>query len=269
MNSKRLAVIAAVTLFALSGCGKEEAETANSASSNTLLSYVPLATPFLAANLQPTPDEVIDSFLQKAGPVLLTAQAELVKVRARLESRPDAADTGSKLVLALLQELDGKLNRPGLESLGFDLQSHKVIYGMGVFPIARIGLADAKALKSTVQRILDRAGIVAPEQSFQGRAYWRLAADDPSHQHGAFPGGLYIAILQDHFALSIFPTSAEKDLLPLFLGLKKPAASDAETRLNALNAKYGFTPYFTGVVDLQLLANEFLQPDSIAGLDAG
>ncbi len=265
MTTMRLTAVAVLSLITLFACSKqEEVQQPGSSSDNALLSYVPTASPYLAANLESTPNEVIDSFLQKAEPVLLTAQAELVKLRARLENEPDAADAGSKLALAILQELDGKLNRPGLESLGFDLQSHKVFYAMGAFPVLRVSLSDAGALRNTVQRILERAGIAATEQNFQGQAYWRLAADSTSgHYRAEVAGGLYIAILADHFALSIFPTSAESDLLPLFLGLQKPETSDAASRLQAVNALYGFSPYFTGLLDLQLLADEFLQPDSL------
>lgn len=264
MNRKQLAGVAAVMLLTVSACGRDEAKSESGGSSNTLLSYVPPATPILAANLQPTPDEVIDSFLQKASPVLITAQAELVRTRARLESQPDAADIGSKLLLALLQELDGKINRPGLESLGFDLQSHKVVYGLGAFPVARVSLLDAAALKGTVQRILDKAGIQAPEQTYQGQSYWRLNGSSAAGHHRAhISGGLYIAILQDHIAIGILPVSAEQDLLPQFLGLQKPETSDAASRLAGINAQYGFTAYFTGLLDLSLLADEFLQPGSL------
>jgi len=264
MSLKHLATFTAILLFTVPGCGKDEGEPAPGSSSNTLLSHVPAATPFLAANMQPTPDEVIDSFLQKASPVLLTAQAELVKIRTRLESRPDTAGPGSKLLLALLQELDGKLNRPGLESLGFDLQSHKVVYGLGPFPVVRVSVLDAAGLKNTVKRILDKAGIEAPELNYQGQPFWRLAGPPSSGHHRAeVHGGLYIAILQDHFAIGLFPVSAEPQLLPLFLGLQKPETSDAESRLAGINAEYGFTPYFTGTLNLPLLAEEFLRPDSL------
>ena len=265
MKSMRLAALVVASLAMLFACSKEDVpQTISSAAGNTLLSYVPVASPYLAANLEPVPNEVIDSFLEKAAPVLLTLQAELVSERARLESEPGAVDTESKLALALLQELDGKLNRPGLESLGFDLQSNKVVYGMGAFPVFRVTLLNAATLKATVQRILDRAGIPAPEQNFQGQAYWRLAADTPSgHYRAEIAGGLYIAILADHIALSIFPTAAENDLLPFFLGMKKPESPDAEARLKEINALYGFEPYFSGLLDLQMLASEFLQPDSM------
>jgi len=63
--------------------------------------------------------------------------------------------------------------------------------------------------------------------------------------------------------LSIFPLPAESELLPLFLGLQKPRASDAMSRLEAVGSRYHFTPFFTGLLDLQLLADEFLQPDSL------
>jgi len=264
MNVKHLAALAAVMLLAVSACSKEEAQPTSTSSSNRLLSFVPHASPYLAANLEPIPDDVIDRFLQRAQPVLLAAQAELVKTRDRLANGSPASGTGNSLALAVLQELDGKLNRSGLESLGFDLQSNRVFYGMGAFPVARIGLSDAKALKSTVQRVLAHAGIQAPEQNFQGHAYWRFVADTSSdHTRAAVDLGVYAAILEDHFVLGIYPVSEEKNFLPLFLGLKKPAASDAEKRLLTVNRQYGFTPYFTGLLDLQLLANEFLQPDSL------
>jgi len=267
MTSRFLAITTAIMLFTVTACGKDEAKSvgdSSAGSGNTLLSWVPSGTPFLAANLEPTPNDVVDSFLQKAAPVLAAAQAELVKVRAKLESEPGSADGGSRLLLAVLQELDGKLNRAGLESLGFDLQSQKVIYGLGAFPVVRVSLLNAPALKGTIQRILADAGIEAPERDFNGQPYWRLTGDSPSgHNRAEFGGGVYIAIFDDHFALGVFPVSAEQELLPRFLGPQKPETSDAASRLSKINAQYGFTPYFTGVMDLSLLADEFMQPDSL------
>ena len=171
--------------------------------------------------LAPVPNEVIDSFLQKAAPVLLALQAELAQSRSRLESDTEVTHDGHSLLLALLQELDGKINRPGLESLGFDLQSDKVFYGMSAFPVARMGLSDGSALKAAVQRVIERAGIEVSESDFQGQAYWRLGDAQMSGHQSDVPVGLYIAILEDQFAFSIFPTTAESDFLPLFLGMQK------------------------------------------------
>ncbi len=276
MNSLRLAALLSIALFTLSSCGKEEEAPPNTGAGadagdgphNSLLSYVPAGTPYLGGNLAPTPNDVIDSFLKRLEPVAATAQAQMDELKAQMEASPDGADPVSRLGLAVLHELDGKLNRPGLESLGLDLQGQQVFYGMGVFPTARVELGDAQALKATVQRVLDGAGITEPQQEFQGVAYWKVAADsDPSQDK--LPVSVYIAILEDHIAFSIFPDSVQTELLPLFLGLKKPDTSDAEARLKAVQSKYGYKPYFAAVADMSLLADELLSPDALFAHSAG
>jgi hypothetical protein len=263
MNKHQLAALATTLALTIGACsnGEDPAVPTDPASSNQLLAYVPADTPYLAANLEPPPEEVVDAFLLRLEPVLDEMQLQLSTVRSELEAGgPHSGDDPKHRVsLAILRELDGKLNRPGLESLGFDIRSHKVMYGMGAFPVFRIGLADATALRATVQRVLDDAGISAPELSYQGVPYWRLS-DDGHHDE---PAGLYLSILEDHLAVSIFPPLAEAELLPAFLGLEMPAESDALARLNALNHEHGYTPYGSGILDLHKLADRFLQPDTV------
>ncbi|NNJ65777.1 MAG: hypothetical protein HKP16_09430, partial [Xanthomonadales bacterium] len=176
-----------------------------------------------------------------------------------LEQAGPAADPNAGLPLAVLSELDGKLSRAGLESLGLDIGAHNAVYGMGAFPVVRIGLSDPGALRATVQRVFERAGLTVPEQSFQGVPYWRLADE---HQD-ELAVGLYLAILDDHLAAGVLPPSAEQALLPAFLALEKPADSDAGARLLALNEAQDYTPYGSGILDLHRLADQFLQPDAL------
>jgi hypothetical protein len=271
MNKTLLLGSAATALLLLGACGEREVPPA-AGSGNELLSYVPAETPYLLANLEPPPEEVIDVYLDRLQPVLDSMQSQLSRARAGMEqdsaTRDAAGDSepaprsqqpGVHFTHALLKELDGKLNRAGLESMGFDLRSHKVLYGMGAFPVVRLGLADPVALRATIDRILDAAGIDVPEQSFQGRGFWRLS-DDDAEAHA----GLYIAVLDDHLAISFFPPMAEQELLPLFLGLQLPDNSDAAARLAELNAGHGYTPHGSGILDLRLLADRFLQPGTVA-----
>jgi hypothetical protein len=268
----RLATLLLIALFTLAGCDKEE-EAAQSAGAgdgphNSLLSYVPSATPYLGGNLAPTPNEVIDSFLKRLEPVAATAHTQLEELKAKSQANPDDADPVARLGLAVLQELDGKLNRPGLESLGLDLQGQHVFYGTGIFPTARVELGDAQALKATVQRVLDAAGITASQKEWQGLSYWQVSAEsDPAEDK--LPVSLYVAILDDHLAFSIFPDSAQGELLPLFLGLEKPDASDAESRLKAVQSKYGYTPDFVALAEMSLFADELLNPDALFARSAG
>jgi len=264
MRYMRLLAIGATSLLMAAACSKTESTVtvAVEKTANNLFEYVPADTPYLAGNLEPTPDEVIEVFLQRFAPVIDAVQIELGKTRQTLEDgvAPNQGDDGAKLVRAVLQELDGKLSRQGLKSLGFDLGSHKVVYGMGVFPVIRIGLSDAATLRATIQRVLANAEISAPELEHQGTSYWQLgngkAADEPV--------GLYITILEDHLAMSIFPPMAETELLPAFLGLEKPGDSDAASRLAELNAKHGYTSYGSGILDLDRLLEEFINPNTIA-----
>jgi hypothetical protein len=259
MSYLRLLAIGTVSLMMVSACGKSEntEEVTVDKTANTLFEYVPSDTPYLAGNLQPTPDEVIDVFLQRFQPVLESVQSELNKTRQKLEDETAVHDEdGLRLATAVLQEFDGKLNRQGLEGLGFDLRSHKVVYGMGVFPVMRIGLSDADALRGTIQRVLANAKIVAPELQHQGISYWRLVSGDE-------PIGMYVSILADHLAMSIFPPMAEAQLLPAFLGLEMPENSDAASRLTELNAKHGYSSFGSGILDLDRIVEEFISPDTI------
>ena len=264
MSYLRLLAIGTASLLLVTACGETEnaVEVAIEKTDSTLFDYVPSDTPYLAGNLQPVPDEVIEVFLQRIQPMLDSVQTELGKARQAMEdgTTPMQGDDGAILFHAILQEFDGKLSRQGMESLGFDLRAHKVVYGMGVFPVIRIGLSDADTLRATIQRVLANAGIDAPELDHQGVSYWRLSDDDTADE----PVGLYVSIFADHLAMSIFPPMAETELLPAFLGLEMPGDSNAATRLAELNAKNGYTPYGSAILDVDQFVEEFISPDTIA-----
>lgn len=260
MTAIRTVIVATALVLALAACGRDE-ESATGAG-NALLDFVPADTPYLAANLEPLPEDVVDAYLQRVQPVLDEMQTQLSKARADLEGQEPTGvdgDSGDRLALALLRELDGKLSREGLNSLGLDIRSHKVVYGLGAFPVLRMGLSNAVSMQATIHRVLDGAGLTAPEQSLQGVAYWRVGPD----AHHDTPVGLYVAILEDHLAIGVLPAAAEAEVLPAFLGLERPAQSDARTRLAELNDARGYTAHGSAILDLRLLADQFLLPNSL------
>ncbi|MCJ7815023.1 MAG: hypothetical protein MUP31_03130 [Xanthomonadales bacterium] len=118
MKNTRLTLFALFALLAVAGCGNngEPGNTSTSSSSNELLSYVPADTPYVVANLEPVPEDVLDTFLARLQPVLDTMQSQLTDARGALEAQQD--DPGARFAHALLMEFDGKLSRPGLESMG-------------------------------------------------------------------------------------------------------------------------------------------------------
>jgi hypothetical protein len=265
MTHLRILTLALTSLLVVAACGKsdEQVSSVSDADSNDLLAFVPADTPYLAANLAPIPEDVLDSYLAKAQPVLDAMQHRLSQARANMESTENHGDTdpAGNLAHALVSELDGKLNRAGMESMGFDLRAHKVIYGVGAFPVVRLGLSDSVALRATVLRVMNKAGVTAPEQEYQGISYWKVSDDDS----GDVPAGIYISILEDHLAIGILPLVAEAELLPAFLGLEMPAQNDARSRLAKLNRAHDYTPYGSGILDTHGLIDALVQPDSLAG----
>ena len=101
MSHMRLTTLALVALLSLAACGKSEdppAATSDTAS-NELLAYVPADTPYLFANLEPVPDEIIDTYLARLQPVLDSMQTQLSVGRAEMESTEgdNGEDPGARL----------------------------------------------------------------------------------------------------------------------------------------------------------------------------
>jgi len=247
----------AVTLLAsllLASCGKDP-ETTTTA--NPLLEFVPADTPYLFANLEPVPPAILDAWLLRAQPFLEAVDAEIRDARAKLAtSDPEADPTFAAVAGAVLAELEGKLNRAGLESLGIALDASYVVYGNGLFPMVRLGLGDAQALRAAIGRIESSSGQAIPELESGGDRYWRITDQDDGV-------AVYIAILEDHLVLSAAPVSAEATFLPLFLAQQRPQAAQADgAALAQLNQAKGYTPYGSGYLDLRLAAEEVLNPSS-------
>jgi len=262
MTTFRLAVATLLLAVLAVACSRSEEPEATT---NALLAYVPADTPYLAANLEPLPATVIDAYLSRMQPALDEVQAQLTAARAELEAaRSDTADPGQddpagRLALAVLRQLDGKLSRAGLASLGLDIAAHKVVYGLGVFPVLRMGLSDPDSLRATIQTVLDDAGITQAAQSYQGAAFWRVAPGDRYDS----PVALYLAVREDHFSIGLLPPEFEGELLPGFLGLALPAESPAAAQLAELNRAHGYTPFGSGILDLHRLADQFLNANSV------
>ena len=203
MTALRLALAAALSLT-LFACDRGGESPDLAGTGNALLDYIPAETPYLAANLEPLPEGVVDAYLQRLQPVFDEMQIQLSAARRELEAGQSeeattaGVDPAARLALALIRELDGKLSRAGLSTLGLDVLSHKVMYGLGAFPVLRMGLSDPVALRASIQRVLADAEIKAPEQTYQGVPFWRVAADDPQDA----PLGIYIAIMDEHLAVA-------------------------------------------------------------------
>ncbi len=255
--TRTLALIAGSALF-LAACDQqsEQATVAVQENTNPLLEYVPADTAYVFADLEATPKEITDAYITRFQPALDVISEEIIRFQTDYESGNYEGNQMAKLATAILDELGGSLSADKLANLGISLQAHHAVYAMGVFPVIRIELDDADKFRAVIARIEIEMGFEIPEKNLNGSAYWHLSEED-------MPVGLYIAILDQQLALSAFPINAEGNLLAAFLGQEMPTQSMASTNaLAIMNSKKGYTGYGSGIIDLQRLADEFLNADS-------
>ncbi len=249
-------LISATMLF--TACSKESDETVATVKENTnpLLAYVPTDTAYVFANLEPAPEEIIDAYVERFQPVLDVMSKQVSQFQANYQTGGHQDDQIAKLASAVLDELGGSLSKESLDKLGISLQAHHAFYATGVFPVIRVGLGDAQELRDAIARIEVKMGYELPVKDLNGIPYWRVAEDD-------MPVAVYIAILDQQLAVSMFPVNAEGSLLAAFLGQEMPAESIASSNvLGIMNSKKGYTSYGSGFMDIQKLADEIFSPDS-------
>ena len=254
---RTLALIVSASLI-FTACSKEpdDAVVTLKGDINPLLAYVPADTTYVFAGLEPVPAEITDAYVTRFQPVLDVMSEHIIKFQAGYQAGEFQDNQIAKLGMAVLDELGGSLSKENLEKLGISLQAHHAFYGMGVFPVARLGLGDEQKLREAIARIEVKMGYALPERTLNGTSYWRVSEDDT-------PVALYVAILEQHLAFSVFPVNSEDRLLAAFLGQEMPADSIASSNaLGIMNADKGYSTYGSGFVDIQKLADEIMNPDS-------
>jgi hypothetical protein len=258
MKLSRTFVLILISAFLFTACNKEseEAVVAVNENLNPLLAYVPADTVYVYADLEPVPEEITDSYVNRTQPVLDVVSEQISKFQASYKSGEHQDDQAARLASAVLDELGGSLSKESLNKLGISLQAHHVIYAKDLFPVVRLGLSDMQALRDAITRIEAKMGYQLPVKDLNGTTYWRIYEDD-------MPVAMYIAIFDDQLAISVFPVSAEDKLLAAFLGQEMPAQSMASSNtLAMMNSNKGYTSYGSGILDIQKLADEILNPDS-------
>lgn len=255
--TRTLALIVSATLI-FTACSRESDEAVGTITENTnpLLAHVPADTAYVFANLEPAPKEITDAYTIRFQPVLDVMSEQINQFQSEYEDGKFEDNETARFARAVLDELGSDLNTENLEKLGISLQAHHVVYAEGVFPVIRLGLSDAQALRDAISRIEAKMGFELPVKTLNGSSYWRIAED-------TMPIGLYVAILDQQLALSVFPVAAEDSLLSAFLGQKMPATSMASTNaLAIMNSKKGYTGYGSGILDLQKLSDEIFNANS-------
>lgn len=211
-----------------------------------VMAHVPADTPYLIASVDALPGELVARMQQALAPMAGMVARGWNKARSE-----------SRLLDAILAELDGKWSRAGIESLGLSAEPRFAIYGLGLQPVvARIAIKDHRVLQATIERVAAKAGEALPAmETRDGRGYWKIVKDEAS----------FVIALADHELIAAAGKPADVDArLGLILGVDKPAQSMADgAEVKQLMARHGFGGQAIAFADTRRITSKALD---IAGV---
>jgi hypothetical protein len=247
--------------LALAGCGDDDADTATATAkagatatgAGTPLAFVPADTPFVFANVEGWPSDVIEKWSELMAPVQAGYRESLTRMRAEVQkSAKDGDPEDARKMLAMMELFEDKFSLQGWRDIGFASSGRLAWYGVGVVPVLRMEVDDADKLRAFIARVEAALEMPFPVADLDGTAYWRFAPDAEK------PYALVMAIVGPHFVLSFDP-GPEVASLSSILGLTPPASSLVDSgELVEVNRAHGYGPYGTLLFDSRRLASALI-----------
>lgn len=208
-----------------------------------MMSFVPADSPYVFAQLDPMPQNVRDALLYYSDQKLAAA-LEIVK-----QIPPDfdrsQLPVVSRVGLAFLDEVKHADMRHWGRDLGLDPSGRFAFYGLSVWPVMRVAVADPVKLRGVVGRLIAAAdlGPRVVEETRDGKRFWTFTAKGVT---------VVAAVLDTEAVAAVVPTAALGESLPILLGLRQPDHPLAEThRVADLLASHHFSKLMFGYVDLR------------------
>jgi hypothetical protein len=240
------AVVVVVVVLGAVSCGGRPAQPAalsSSWSAPALLNQVPAESPYLVAELAPVSEAIRQRILYG----LDHRVAELLRLAEARQSTERAHEPWLRAILAVASELRGKDPASWWRELGFDPGGRFVLYGLSLWPVIRVEVANPPRLRRAIDHALTAAGISVAQSNLAGRAYWSV---------GSAEFTVVFAVLEREAVVAVLPTRALTTALPLVLGTAAPAHSlAAATTVPDLLSRHRLTGFAMGYIDSRNLAN--------------
>lgn len=248
MPSLRLCLVAVVAGALACGGGAPQPATLSSRwSAPSILAEVPADAPYAVALLEPMNDALRRRMMHNLDAQLAQSMKALDKLRDRGKLEP-----WMRAMLALADELRGKGAAAWFDQLGIDPHGRFVLYGMSLWPVARIELSNPDKLRATITRILSAGGIQPQQRTLDGRAYWLASGGDFS---------FVAAVLDREAVAAVLPTAVVDAALPQVLGIRPPEHSlAATTTVPDLLAHHRFLGVLLGYFDAHRIVDVIAGP---------
>ncbi len=241
----RALVVGLVFVFACSGGSKQSPQSAISQTwtAPSMLAKVPADAPYLVAMIDPLPRLVREQMFEELDEKFEEQRARL------LDPTLDRStlDENDRALLAVFEELEGRDRTHWGRELGFDESGRFVLYGLSVWPVLRIAVANENRLRQVIANVIRKAGIPYTQHTLQGRTYW-MGGDGKL--------ALIISVGDGDVVAAVLPVPAIPQYLPIVLGLQKPPRTlNDDNKLAALIARYHFMSSMVGYLDTKIVAD--------------
>jgi hypothetical protein len=263
ISTKVLLSIAASAVL-LVGCDKsrDEAVDASLLSSDaTILQYVPADSPYVLANVEPLPNDLMDKLEPKIERLLQSYQSMLrAVIDSKRQELPEEERDSEKYQRAdaVISELMTLMSIEGMRDAGIGRDATGVLYGNGLLPVARVDLTDGDLFEEALARLETEAGEKLPVAEIGGHSVRYFEADKVK---------ILLGVIDGQAVFSVAPVSFDDAQLGVLLGLELPKNSVADTgALQKIAEDYGFTNHYVGYIDVKAIAERFVGEAS--GLDA-
>lgn len=239
-------------------CSKSAEKEKQGGLNSSLLQFVPADTPYLFANPEPLPDDVLDQ-LEPRFDEMLKAYANVIRtvVDAELEKAEEEGSTEKDEAArmdALGAELSSLMTIDGLRAAGIGRESTMVFYGEGLLPVLRIRLTDQASMENTISRLEEKAGTKMATADI-GKHSYRYAGDEE--------GTLVLALIENDLVATVMPANHTEELLKSALGLTAPKESIADSgELRDIAVENDFQNNYLLLVDATRIAATFLDEQS-------
>jgi hypothetical protein len=191
-----------------------------------LFADIPADTPYVVAAIDPLDEALRARMYRGVGHKL----SELIATADKLVKTED--EPWKRALSAVVDSLRGTNLDKWYDTVGFGPSPRFAIYGLGIFPVFRVELADAGKLRAIATKAIAAAGAGITTNTLRGASYWSMTGKS---------GTVVMAVLDRELVVAFTPTPMLATTLPLILGLDHPAQSLATTTVvpDTLK-KYGF-----------------------------
>jgi hypothetical protein len=230
----------------LAACGKKSVD-------NTApLAFVPADTPYVYANIEPTPDAVTAQWSRRMHEYLPVALGVYENALDRIAAAKPGDSHAIAAARALIDTLKTHDTWVKLRELGLKPDMRVAFYGVGLVPVLRFELGDAAKFRATIADIEHKSGATLPVAKIGGQDYWYLGNEKVVAM---------FAIENAQFIATMAPAKASDALKRTLLGIDRPAKSLADAGdLDKLAKQYGYSNYGEGFFDVVRIAERLTDP---------